>query len=575
MLERQAKKKRDAEAKYLLEQKRLAEEKARREARLLEEARLAEEDEKNRQEEERRRKELEAKEIKEAEERRRREEEEERLRKEEERTREAEHRARISAENSRRLKLATTFCSQRMLSFGMSAWHARAEETTNLWRLELNRRKRNRDSIASTDISLTGQPLLKRVLASGDFIVRQRSVATQPQLEPFAVPSLGHDEFCHRDGGEKINDRNVMAPSPYLKIISPELSALAISRSLPSRHPSEPAQLFRILVIHSESAPSWLIKWLEGCLGIRGERNKRKNGAVMGEVMSALSSCGGNVYICARSISMQYNDDKATRSSLVEEHSAVASAVVFVLSGLDSVLPMAVESLSHVMNILPKGIPIALLLANERKLQHHQMHEGGFLSSHSSNSTALKIVCPHKIWNVKKGNEHELLNVLEFLAVSVPSFMNPIVVGHPLQDILEHCINRVLWHSSSPSSSFSSTSTSADELLTAVKCATAGLAKLFQEHSTSILSRWPPDEFVSDEEERNGNRVIKNGALLMCNGPIGEPSLRVGDVPVSWRDKSVRAFEKAMEALTLHGVSGISIGWVEIIESEVVMPLVC
>eukprot|EP01084_Bolivina_argentea_P127669 225754_1 len=521
MLERQAKEKRDAEAKYLLKQKQLAEEKAEREARLLsEEKLLAEKAEKIRQEEERRQKELEEKGIKEAEERRRREEEEG-LRKAEERRREAEHRARIAAENSRRLKLATAFCSQRILSFAMSTWHARAEETTNLWRLEFARRKRNRDAIASTDISLIGQPLLKRVLAFGDLIVCQRSVAAQPQPQQFAAP-LGHHKFCRRDEGE-INDSNVVVPSPpHLKTISPELSALAIAHSLPSSTPSEQAQLFRILVIHSESAPSWLTKWLEGCLGIRGGHKKHKNGVVVGEVMCALSSGGGRVCICARSISMQYNDEKATTSSLVEQHSAVASAAVFALSVLDSVLPKPVESLSRAMNTLPKGIPVALLLANEGKLQNHQMHEGGFLSSQNSNTTALKMLHPHKVLDVKNGNEHELLKVLEFLAVNVPSFLNPIIVGRPAQDMLEHCINRALWHSSSPSS-FSSTSTSTDELLTAVRRATAALAKLYEERSASILSGWPPDEFAS---------------------------------AVCWRKESTRVFEKAMEALTLQGVSG-------------------
>ncbi len=539
----------------MLKQKELAEEEAaERAARALEqEKRLAQEaEEQHRHEQERRRKELQAeKEIKEAEERRRREAED-RLRKAEEIRREAERRARL-VKDRRQLKLAANFCSQRMLSFAVSTWHARSEETTNLWRLEFSRRKRNREAIATTDISLMGQPLLKRILAaSGDLIVSQSRMAAQQ----FVAAPLGHHVFYH--GGGEIDDM------PRLRPISQELSALAIARSLPSTTPSEPTQLFRILVIHSESAPLWFTRWLDRCLGIRGGGYKNR-GVVVGEVMCALSSGGGRVCICARKVSMK-NDEKTTWASLVEHHSAVASAAVFTLSGgaCDSVLPkVEVAPLLHAMDTLPEGIPVALLVANEGKLLQHQMQER-FLSlmNDVTNGGSTKIRRPHKIFAMKKGNEeNELLKVLEFLVVNVPSFLRrPIVIGRSAQDMLENCINHALWHSTrrSPSSSSSST---AEQLLTDVRSAAVSLAKLYEESSTSILSGWPPDEFASTEGRNGSGRVIENGALLEGSGPIGEPSLRVGALPVHWRMESARVFQKAMEALTLQGVSGsISIG---------------
>ncbi len=530
MLEKQA----VEEAKYLLKQKELADkDAAERAARALEqEKRLAQEAE------ERRRKELQAeKEKKEAEERRRREAEE-RLRKAAEIRREAERRAQL-VEDRRQLKLAVNFCSRRMLSFAVNVWHSRAEETANLWRLEFSRRKRNRDAIALTDISLMGQPLLKRILAtSGDLIVSQsRMVAAAP---------------VGLDGGELDT-----MPPPRLEPISQELPALAIARSLPSSTPSEPTQLFRILVIHSESTPLWFTSWLDGCLGIHG-----RGGVVVGEVMCTLSSGGGRVYTCARKVSMK-NDEMTTWPSLVEQHSAVASAAVFTLNGAhDSVFPTVEEEVApllRTMDSLPEGIPVALLIANEGKrlLQHHKMRER-FLSLMNGGSTK---ICrhPHKIFAMKNGDEQcELQKVLEFLAVNVPPFLRrPIVIGRPAQDVLEHCIDHALWrstlrHSHSNSSPFST----AEQLLTDVRSAVTSLAKLYdEESSTNILSGWPPDEFAS-AEGKNG-KVIENGGLLEGSGPIGEPSLRVGALPVHWRMESARVFQKAIETLTLsEGISG-------------------
>ncbi len=543
----------ETKAKHLLEQKKRAEEEAERAAaRALEERkRLAEEKaEKFRWEEEKRWKKLQEKERKEA---------EERLRKAtEERRREAEQRARI-ADNRKRLKLAIAFYSQRMLSFAVNTWHTKTEEMINLWRLEYSRRKRNREAIASTDISLMGQPLLKRVVASGDLIIRQRMTTAAQQ---FASVPLGH-VFYH-DGGGGIHGSNSTLPSQHLQRISPELSALAISRYLPSSTPYEPEQLFRILVIHSESAPQCLTRWLEGCLGIHGGY-KNSSKVIVGEVMCALSSGGGHVCVCARRISMEYD---TTTSSLVE-HFAVASAALFALSVSDSVLPDAVASLSRVIGALPEGIPVArLFLADEVKSQH-QMREGEFLSWKNYDGTTNKILRPHRSFAVKNGNENEWLKVLEFLAVNVPSSVRPIVIGRPVQDMLEYCINHAIWRSSSRSSSSSTT-----ELLTALRSAVESMAKRFEESSTNVLSGWPPDEFAS-AEGKNGSRVIKNGALLEGSGPIGEPSLRVGPLPVNWRMESTRMFQKAMEALTLRDVSGISIGVDEMKVGWWCLPLVC